>query len=150
MASSTRRALLLAAALFTPLLLPASPLSAQKKASLEDIERMQFPAIRLGQTIAGQLTTADVLRADDTYADGFSYVGRSGERLVITMRSADFDAWAVIDDPNGPLYEWNDDGAGGTDSRLEITLPHDGRYIILANSVSQSTGAYTLLVERAR
>jgi hypothetical protein len=41
--------------------------------------------------------------------------------------------------------ESNDDGAGGTDSRLELTLPDTGTYVIRANSLyGGSRGAYTL------
>lgn len=132
--------------------LVAVPADAQKKAgggksrgaSLAEIERMQFPPIGFG-TISGALTSGDLVRSDETYADGYSYVGRAGEVITVTMRSTALDAWVVVDDPNGPLDEYNDDGAGGTDATLTITLPHDGRYIILANTVSKGvTGAYTL------
>lgn len=134
--------------------LVAVPAGAQKKASggksagasLAQIEQMQFPAIGLG-TISGALTSSDLLRSDETYADGYSYVGRAGEVITVTMRSSELDAWLVVDDPNGPLDEYDDDGGGGTDASLTITLPHDGRYIILANTVSKGvTGAYTLAV----
>ena len=131
----------------------AVPAGAQKKAStksrgasLAEIEQMQFPTINLG-TISGALTSSDLVRSDETYADGFSYMGRAGEVITVTMRSSDLDSWLVIDDPNGPLDEYNDDGAGGNDAELTITLPHAGRYIILANTVSKGvTGSYTLTV----
>lgn len=135
---------------------PPPPAVAQKKdasggkqhgASLSAIEQMQFPTIGLGQTVNGTLTTSDLLRSDDTYADGFSYNGHSGEVITITMRSSDVDAWLVIDDPASQFMEYNDDGAGGTDAMLNVTLPHDGRYIILANTVRPgATGSYTLSV----
>src|ERR1043165_755375 len=74
-----------------------------------------------------------------------------GEQLTITLRSDDFDAWLVLDDPNGPMFEHDDDSAGGTDSRLTVTLPPDGRYVILANVVqSGKTGSYTLTLSRGK
>ena len=138
------------------LVVSAIPAVAQKKGtsggkaqglSLPQIEQMQFPSISVGQTLSGSLTSSDLLRSDDTYADGFSYNGHSGEVITVTMRSSDLDAWLVIDDPNSDFMQFNDDGAGGTDAQLTVTLAHDGRYIILANTVSPGvTGTYTLSV----
>jgi Trypsin-like peptidase domain len=115
---------------------------------IADLGRRQLPQITAGQTVSGRLTTSDFLRTDDnTYADGYVYNGRAGEQITITMRSDAFDSWVVIDDPNGPLREHDDDGGGGNDAELTVTLPHAGRYVIIANSVSpRDTGAYTLTV----
>lgn len=119
----------------------------QQGASLTAIEQMQFPSIGVGQTLSGSLTSSDLLRSDGTYADGFSYNGRAGEVVTLTMRSSDLDAWVVIDDPASEFMQYNDDGAGGTDASLTVTLPHDGRYIILANTVQAGvTGTYSLSV----
>lgn len=116
--------------------------------TIADLGRMRLPRITAGQSVSGRLANGDFLRSDDnTYADGFEYVGRAGEQITITMRSSAFDSWVVVDDPNGPMQEHDDDSAGGNDSELTVTLPHAGRYVIIANSVSPgSTGAYTLTV----
>jgi len=119
------------------------------RGSLTDLTRMQLPRITAGQTVSGQLTSDDFLRTDDnTFVDGYLYSGRAGERLTITLRSSAFDSWLVFDDPNGPMRESDNNGAGGNDSRLTVTLPHDGNYVIVANSMARSTGAYTLSVQR--
>lgn len=129
----------------------SSSTAAPNGLSLAQIAHLPLPAITMGQTINGTLTTSDILRSDNTYADGFYYDGRAGEQLTITLRSDDFDAWLVLDDPNGPMFEHDDDSAGGTDSRLTVTLPHDGRYVILANVVqSGKTGSYTLTLSRGK
>ncbi|HEU0054541.1 MAG TPA: trypsin-like peptidase domain-containing protein [Longimicrobium sp.] len=122
------------------------------RGTLSDLTRMRLPRITAGQTVNGRLAPGDFLRTDDnTYADGYSYTGRAGERLTITMRATGFDAWLVLDDPNSELRESDDDGAGGTDSRITVTLPHDGTYVIVANAVSRgSVGPYTLQVESGR
>jgi hypothetical protein len=116
--------------------------------SIEELGRTTLPRITAGQSVSGRLASGDfVLSADDTFADGYLYDGRAGERITITLRSAAFDAWLVFDDPNGPLRETNDDGAGGNDAQLIVTLPHAGRYLIVANSLQgRATGAYTLTV----
>jgi hypothetical protein len=89
------------------------------------------------------------LRSDDTYMDGYYYDGVQGEQITVTLRSADFDSWVVVDQPNGPFRKWDDDSGGGHDSKLSITLPATGRYIIAANAVAKrSTGRYTLRVDK--
>ena len=119
------------------------------RGSLTDLTQMQLPRITAGQTVNGRLSTDDFLRTDDqTFVDGYLYSGRAGERLTITLRSSAFDSWLVFDDPNGPMRETDDDGAGGNDSRITVTLPHDGNYVIIANSMQRSTGPYTLSVQR--
>ncbi|SOD03552.1 pre-peptidase C-terminal domain-containing protein [bacterium JGI 053] len=124
---------------------------AGRRGTLTDLGRLQLPRIAAGQTVNGQLSTSDFLRTDDnTYVDGYTYAGRAGERLTVTMRSGAFDSWLVLDDPNGPMRENDDDGAGGNDAQITVTLPHDGNYVIVANSVSRSSGAYSLTVRSSR
>jgi len=124
---------------------------AGRRGTIADLGRLQLPRIAAGQTVNGQLSTSDFLRTDDnTYVDGYTYVGRAGERLTVTMRSSAFDSWLVFDDPNGPMRENDDDGAGGNDSQITVTLPHDGNYVIAANSVARSSGAYSLTVRSSR
>ncbi|MFL5540713.1 MAG: trypsin-like peptidase domain-containing protein [Longimicrobiaceae bacterium] len=119
------------------------------RGSVTDLTRMQLPRITAGQTVSGRLSSDDFLRTDDqTFVDGYLYSGRAGERLTITLRSSAFDSWLVFDDPNGPMRETDNNGAGGRDSRITVTLPHDGNYVIIANSMARSTGAYTLSVQR--
>lgn len=110
-------------------------------------------AISAGQTVSGRLDTSDYLRDDGTYYDDWFYEGRAGERISVTQRSSDFDSWLLIGRVvNGvfQLEEFNDDGAGGNDSRIDYTLPASGRYVIRVNIVGRGrTGAYTLRVDRA-
>src|SRR5690606_26264953 len=76
---------------------------------------------------------------------------QAGDRLVITMRSSAFDTflqWGQGRGADFEIAETDDDGAGGTDSQLTITVPTAGTWIIRANSLgSDETGAYTLDVE---
>lgn len=109
-----------------------------------------LPRISVGQSINGQLTSSDFLRTDGTYADGFLYNATAGEKLKITLRSKEFDSWLVVDEPNGPFRETNDDDGGGdNDSQMIVTIPRSGPYLIVANTVSKGTmGAYTLSLSR--
>jgi hypothetical protein len=109
-------------------------------------------AVRSGQTVTGALASTDPKAADESYYDAWAYEGRAGERLRITLRSKDFDAFLDVGQGLGEAFEsieTDDDGAGGTDAQLEITLPRAGTYIIRANTLTANeTGAYTLTVMR--
>lgn len=107
--------------------------------------------IAAGQTVNGRLASTDPTLPDGSHYHLYEYRGRAGDRLVITMRSDDFDTFLAggalqggdIDDADS-----DDDGAGGTDSQLTITVGSSGVYGIRANSLSEGeTGAYTLTVE---
>ncbi|HEX8244883.1 MAG TPA: pre-peptidase C-terminal domain-containing protein, partial [Longimicrobium sp.] len=125
---------------------PDRPTTGGEGISITALNWRRLPTITLGQTVNGRLTTSDALRDDNTYMDAFVYQGRAGERITITLSSGAFDSWLVVNDPNGPLYEHDDNSGGGNDARLTLTLPHSGPYVIVANSVSRSTGPYTLRV----
>jgi len=109
-------------------------------------------AIRAGQTVSGQLSDSDAQADDDSYYDAFVYEGRAGERLRITMRSPDFDAFLSVGQGTGESFEsiqTDDDGGGGTNAMVEITLPRAGTYVIRANTLTGGElGTYTLSVER--
>lgn len=111
------------------------------------------PTIQAGQTVSGRLETSDPTLADDSHFDDYTYRGRAGERLTITLRSGDFDAflqWGTGGGASFALVDSDDDGGGGTDAQLEVTVGADGIHTIRANSYSGGqTGAYTISVERA-
>jgi hypothetical protein len=115
---------------------------------------MNFSAIHYGQTVSGQLTTDDYTIEDDTHADLYKFSGKRGEKVVITMKAPGFDAYLSFGQVEGGDFsrlESNDDGAGGTDSKIEYTLPQDGEYVIRANAVlSTVNGPYTLNLTRVR
>ena len=89
---------------------------------------------------------------DDSFYDEWTFTGRAGDRVVITLRSGDFDAYMSFgrQGDEWDALESDDDSGGGTDARLEVTLPANGIYVIRANTLSSGeTGAYTLILERA-
>lgn len=108
--------------------------------------------IRPGDTVQGTLSQTDRVLDDDSFYDCFNLEARAGEHLEVTLRSNDFDAYLTVvrraDCPVGDDAESDDDGAGGTDSRVRINTG-PGRYSIRANSLQAAeTGRYTLSVER--
>ncbi|HET6762081.1 MAG TPA: hypothetical protein VFH27_00380 [Longimicrobiaceae bacterium] len=109
--------------------------------------------IRAGAQVSGTLSATDPQTDDDSYYDLYRYTGHRGERVTITMRSDAFDTFVALGKLDGGRFNeliTEDDGADGTNTRLEFTLDSDGEYVIRATSLGGSqTGAYTLLVETA-
>ena len=107
--------------------------------------------IAAGQTIAGRLDATDPKLDDDSHYDVYVYRGRPGEAIVVTMRSSDFDAYLAGGTMAGASLDQDDsddDGAGGTDARMSVTVGPTGLYAIRANSLeSDVTGAYTLMIQ---
>jgi hypothetical protein len=110
--------------------------------------------IQAGETVRGRLEAGDETYpgGGGAYTDTYLYQGRAGETLVVTLRSAEFDAVVAMGRSTHagcrPM-DSDDDGAGGTDSRLEITLSQDGPYHIHVRTARvDGLGAYTLHVER--
>jgi hypothetical protein len=108
--------------------------------------------VRPGETVQGRLEAGDqTYGTGDAYTDTYLYHGRAGETVLVTLQSADFDAVVAMGRPTHtgcrPM-ESDDDGGGGTDSRLELTLPQDGPYHIHVRTARvDGEGAYTLTVE---
>lgn len=108
------------------------------------------PQLVIGSRVAGQLSASDSRTGAGQYADSYVIDARGGERLDISLSSAEFDPVLRITGPG--LSESNDDDAesGGRDSRLVVTLPRAGRYTVTATSYSRGeTGAYLLEVAAA-
>lgn len=108
--------------------------------------------LTLGQAASGSLEASDPKLPDSSHFDQWTYNGRRGERIQITLESSAFDAYLVLarqSDSGMESIAEDDDGAGETNARITAELPADGTYLILANSYDEgATGAYTLRVER--
>ena len=103
--------------------------------------------IAIGATVEGELTAADGKSEGDTPADAFRFEGREGQRIRIDMTSSDFDTYLELFDENRVSLDEDDDGGPeGTDSRVTITLPRTGAYIIEARAFSDALGDYSLSV----
>ncbi len=107
--------------------------------------------ISIGQTVNGNLTTNDCPLGDGTFYDAYSFSGTAGQRVAVSMTSNQFDTFLILNRPDGSPLAIDDDGGGGTNSRIPpgssfITLPTTGTYTIWANAFdpSDTTGAYSL------
>lgn len=110
--------------------------------------------IEAGETVSGSLTSRDSRLASGSRYDLWVYSGTRGERIVVTARSIQFDPYLVVQRyPGGsePLLARDDDGGGGTDARVELTLPETDDYLIVVTSAQRGeAGAYRLGVTSNR
>lgn len=107
--------------------------------------------ISIGQTVNGNLTTNDCPLGDGTFYDAYSFSATAGQQVAVSMASNQFDTFLILNRPDGSTLAVDDDGGGGTNSRIPqgssfITLPTTGTYTIWANAFdpADTTGAYSL------
>jgi subtilisin len=110
--------------------------------------------IAIGAVVSGTLTATDCLSVIDGagfYADVYSFSGVAGQQISVLARSTQIDTYLRLLDGSGAVIAFNDDGAGGTDSRLPptgvFTLPAGGTYRVEITAFTvNDTGGYTLVV----
>lgn len=103
--------------------------------------------ITYGETLMGTI--------DDANTDqGYCFVGQAGANVSITMSGAanGLDTFlALLDAETGDTVDVNDD-SNGTDSALNVTLPADGDYLIVATryqgAQGTTSGAFELSLNR--
>lgn len=104
--------------------------------------------IRRGQALSGNLSdrTSHRLR-DGTLYNAYSFDGRVGEVVEISLSSSEFDAFLILADESGEYLAIDDDSGDGLNSLIRITLPYSGRYGILANCIGRDeSGRYSIRI----
>lgn len=100
------------------------------------------------------LTQADPQEYDFTYHKDYRYAARSGERVVIDLRSTVLDTYLAVGRQTSAGFEVlaeNDDVADdSTDSTIIYRFPSAGDFVIRVSSYSLATGAYDLAVQTIR
>lgn len=93
-----------------------------------------------GDVITNQLTL-------ENPSASYTILAAQGDRLLLTLRSSDFDSYLTLLDQDGNLVAEDDDSAGGKDALIDAELPSTGLYTIQASSYNQaSTGSFSLTV----
>jgi|GEM_PF-2440036 len=109
--------------------------------------------LRAGQVVRGELARGDGTLEDGSWYDVYTYTARRGERVVVRMESGDFDTVLGVTAAreNADDLVMDDDGGGGTNSRVEYTARADGPILIRANALHAAEGGrYTIVLESAR
>jgi len=107
--------------------------------------------ISVGQSLQGSISNESSVDDEEGFPFDLYALSGSGQRVRIVMRSGEFDTFlklTKVTDAGEEEVATDDDGAGGTDSRITVLL--DGRYRLYARPLSNSDrGGYTLSVEEA-
>jgi hypothetical protein len=100
----------------------------------------------IGLQTGGELRRGDEQLDSGEFADSYTFTGRRGERVAITLSSSDFDTYAILIPPSGRQQDNDDNGDGAsTDSRIETALAEDGEYRVIVTSYRPGeTGSYRL------
>ncbi|MEM9120013.1 MAG: AAA-like domain-containing protein [Cyanobacteria bacterium P01_F01_bin.56] len=74
--------------------------------------------------------------------------GKAGQRVLIKLKSEDFDTYLYLLDEQGQIVAANDDGLDSLNSGLDVELPGDGHYEIIVTSYgAEETGEYQLMTQ---
>lgn len=102
-------------------------------------------ALQSGTPATGLLTEQDYFLPEGSPVQAWGYQGRAGESVTFDLVSTDFDALLYLTGPGLDGLLGDDDGGGGCNSRLTVTLPADGRFLVVASSVGfTGAGSFTL------
>jgi len=127
---------------------PSRPGTQQQEAAPVAVPADAAP-ISVGQSRDGRLGQGAETLSSGEFVNRFTLNGRQGQALDLRLSSSEFDPYLQITGPGG-FSAFNDDDAdreGSHDSRLIVTLPADGAYVIGATSYqSGESGRYRLSV----
>jgi hypothetical protein len=113
----------------------------------------QYDLLYMGDTCAGELGPDESRDERGGDVDEWAFWGRQDQVVTVTVRSTDFDARldAGILFPTGwQSAGTDDDGGGGTDSRLTFRISSEGLMMIRVSAADPgATGAYRVSVQLA-
>lgn len=129
---------------------PASNVSVSRR------QRPETRPVRWGTALTGALDAGDAVLDDGSVYDAFTFSATAGQRVTITLRSTEFDAYLAVGRMEGGVFQElgsNDDYVGGEggDARLVMVAPETGEFVVHVNTaLAGATGPYTLTVSRGR
>jgi DNA-binding beta-propeller fold protein YncE len=127
------------------------------------LDRNLAESVEKGNAAQGEISYGERRRAaltDQFFLHSYTFTGRAGEVITLSVRAEGFDAYLELLDADGKLIAVNDDiGApsetlAATDSQIAaFALPQDGRYIVRVTRFGRETargafGAYELQLSR--
>lgn len=107
--------------------------------------------IQVGQQLQGTLTQNDPRANDRGAFQVYRFDGRQGQHLLVRMNSSDVDSYLAVGRTVAGITDFlksDDDSGGDTNARIRFTVPRNGEYLIVTQSLdSTRTGGYTLLLD---
>lgn len=102
-----------------------------------------------GQPGIGTLSTADPPLAGHGASERWSFESTASERVTITLRSHDFDAFLRVEKESGELVAEDDDGGIEHDARVRVDAVSGTRFVVIAAAdEDEGSGEYVLGVEK--
>lgn len=106
-------------------------------------------AVALGMTVALPARAETFLEDAGTITPAeasYTFDGKEGQAVTITLESDDFDPVLSLFDSSGTSIASNDDFGGTLNSTIILILPADDTYKVLASSFSGQGGDFNLTV----
>lgn len=123
---------------------------AQRPFNVPNYYVSQLTKLQAGVSVTGQLDESDGQNyKDGSYLDIYTFETGMSEEFTVTVSSYDFDTYVSVFDPEGGLYDWNDDDGYGEayTSRLQVYPYTAGKYYIVVSGYSQyDLGEYEIVV----
>jgi hypothetical protein len=92
----------------------------------------------------GELAEGDGVLSDESLYDEYSFTGREGQRLTISLQSTEFQPYLLLIGADDSTIAQSETG------QMTVTIPANGVYRVLANSLApEGRGRYQLLVTTA-
>jgi tetratricopeptide (TPR) repeat protein len=90
----------------------------------------------------------EVLSSDNSLYRDYTFQGRRGQSVTITLNSNDFDTYLILlDSDNQKIAENDDISSSNSNSEINVTLPANDQYHIVVNTYDASgQGRYRLTV----
>ena len=123
--------------------------AAATPASMGSSQGAAIPAVRIGETVNGSLTSSDSLYPDGSYFKFYQFTAQAGQVITIDLSSDDFDPVLIVRGDDLDASVINDDGGPGCSSRISRSFPSRGPYRILVNTTSdpeKQTGRFSLSI----
>ncbi|AKS40440.1 PPC domain-containing protein [Wenzhouxiangella marina] len=118
----------------------AAPLSSGTTGTYRVVVRTLPPpeSIEVGDVVNGRLSDGGGMR--------YELSGQAGDRIVIDLKSYDFDAYLTLTEANGNELTDDDGGDEGYNSRLHYMFKGDETITITASSLGSDSGRFELSV----
>jgi hypothetical protein len=119
---------------------------------LNFVSEDRIESVSDGQRIEDGQRISAILDQQSLQRDGrpyhrYTFEAEEGRRLRVTAESQFFDTFLTVISPSGTRFE-DDDGAGGTDSLVDMQAPESGTYEMIVSTFSPSgIGPYAVRFE---
>ena len=105
-------------------------------------------ALAQTRTEQGALASGDRQLESGEFFDEYTFMGRAGQRVVLTLQSTEFDTYLILIAPSGENTQNDDDGENNTQrSRIRHQLTETGTWQVWVTSYGKGeTGPYELTI----